>query len=146
MDEEKIESELRGKTLKVYWYLLEHGSESGVGVREVQRALGFSSPTLAAYHLDKLVELEVVEKKHGEYWLVREVKVGVLKQFIKVGGVMLPRYLFYAALFSTLLVLFVAYLASFEKISISSVFALIFGVLGVLMFWYETVRVWKEKT
>jgi len=51
MDEKKIESELRGNTLKVYWYMLEHGGESSVGVREIQRALGFSSPTLAAYHL-----------------------------------------------------------------------------------------------
>ena len=35
----KIEYELRGKTLKVYLYVLKQGKP--VGVREVQRELGF---------------------------------------------------------------------------------------------------------
>jgi len=143
-DEEKIESELKGKTLRVYWYLLKSGG-SNVGVREVQRALRFSSPTLAAYHLDKLVELGLVEKEHGEYFLVKEVKVGVLKQFMRVGAFMLPRYLFYATMFTALLTLYAAYLLRFEQISLSSVFALIFGALGVVISWYETVKVWCQK-
>ena len=41
----KIEFELRGKTLKVYLYVLKQGKP--VGVREVQRELGFSSPSVA---------------------------------------------------------------------------------------------------
>jgi len=143
-DEEKLAAELRGNTLRVYFYVLR--SAGNVGVREVQRALGFSSPTLAAYHLDKLAELGLVEKMHGEYGLVRVVKVGVLKQFIKVGRVMLPRSLFYATLFTTLLILYTAYLLGFERVGLSSIFALIFGVLGALMSWCETVRAWREKT
>lgn len=59
--EEKIASMLHGNTLKVYWFLLR--AEKGVvGVSETQRALGFSSPALAVYHLDKLTELGLVEK------------------------------------------------------------------------------------
>ena len=54
-EEEKIESELKGNTLRVYWMLLQSQS-AGVGVREVQRQLGFSSPALASYHLNKLAE------------------------------------------------------------------------------------------
>jgi len=83
IDEEKIESELKGNTLRVYWMLL-RSSNGLVGVREVQRSLGFSSPALAAYHLEKLKELGLVRKDDGEYRLVREVKVGVLKQFTKI--------------------------------------------------------------
>jgi predicted DNA-binding transcriptional regulator len=142
-DEEKLAAELKGNTLRVYLYVLK--SAGNVGVREVQRALGFSSPTLAVYHLDKLAELGLLEKRYGEYHLVREVKVGVLKQFIRVGGFMLPRHLFYATLFTTLLILYAGYLVGFERISLSGVFALIFGALGVITSWYETIKAWREK-
>ncbi|HYR04427.1 MAG TPA: hypothetical protein VEO75_03480, partial [Nitrososphaerales archaeon] len=51
-DKAKIEYELRGKTLKVYMYILKQGKP--VGVREVQRELGFSSPSVAYHHIEKL--------------------------------------------------------------------------------------------
>ena len=143
-DEEKLAAELKGNTLRVYLYVLKSAG-SNVGVREVQRALGFSSPTLAVYHLDKLVESGLLEKKLGEYKLVREVRVGVLKQFMRIGSVMLPRHLFYASLFTTLLVLYGVYLVGFERVSVSSVFALILGALGVITSWYETLKAWREK-
>lgn len=142
IDEKKIESELRGNTLRVYWYLLGHGDESGVGVRETQRALSFSSPQLAAYHLDKLVELGLVERKRGEYFLAKTVKVGVLKQFMKFGGFLIPRCVFYAATFTTLLIL---YLSKFEQVNFYSVFALMALVLGAVIFWCETVTAWRQK-
>ena len=88
----------------------------------------------------------MLEKKYGKYKLVREVKVGVLKQFMRIGRVLLPRHLFYASLFTTLLVLYVVYLVGFERVSLSSVFALIFGALGVITSWYETLKAWREKT
>ena len=144
IDEEEIAADLKGNTLRVYLYVLK--SAGNVGMREVQRALGFSSPTLAVYHLDKLVELGLLEKKFGEYMLVREVKVGVLKQFMRIGSVMLPRHLFHATLFTTLLMLYAVYLLGFERASVSSIFALIFGALGVITSWYETIKAWREKT
>ena len=142
-DEEKLEAELKGNTLRVYLYVLKSGGS--VGAREGQRALGFSSPTLAVYHLDKLVDLGLVDKKRGEYRLMREVKVGVLKQFIRVGAFMLPRYLFYAMLFTTLLTLYTIYLLAFEQVGFSSIFALIFGALGTITSWYETIKLWRQK-
>ena len=141
MEEEKIESELKGKTLQVYWYLLKSGGSS-VGVREVQRALGFSSPRLAAYHLEKLEELGLVESKHGQYFLVKDVKVGVLKHFLKFGRFLLPRYFFYAAMFTTFLIYIVM---RFEEVSIYSVLALVLSTLGSGIFWYETIRMWRQK-
>ena len=59
MDDERVASELKGNTLRVYWYLL-RASKDFVGPREVQRKLGFSSPALAVYHLDKLNQLGLV--------------------------------------------------------------------------------------
>ena len=40
-----LEPELRGNTLRVYWYMLQQGKS--VGVREVQRAISMSSPSVA---------------------------------------------------------------------------------------------------
>lgn len=141
--EEKVGAELRGNTLRVYLHALKSGDR--IGVREVQRALGFSSPTLAAYHLNKLVDMGLLENKCGEYLLVKEVKVGVLRQFVKVGAFLLPRQVFYAVLFTTLMILYSVYLFNFERLSLSSVFALAFGTLGLLTSWYETLRSWREK-
>lgn len=141
MDEERVASDLKGNTLRVYWALLR--SESGaVGVREIQRLLGFSSPALASYHLNKLEELGLVEKERSDYRLVKEVKVGVLKQFIKFGSYMLPRYSLYASMFTTLLIFYVSQLGD---LNFYSVFALIFGILGTGILWYETLRVWRQK-
>ena len=141
VDEKKIASELKGNTLLVYWEMLK-SPNSPLGVRELQRRVGFSSPALAAYHLNKLVDLGLVVKERGDYKLVREVKVGVLKQFIKIGTLMLPRYVLYATFFTTLLLFFVSQL---REINFYSTFALIFGVLGTVILWYETIRVLKQK-
>lgn len=140
-DEEKIASELRGNTLRAYWSFL--NSEDGfVGVRELQRKLGFSSPALASYHLNKLVEMKLVVKMRGDYRLVREVRVGILKQFIKLGTFMFPRYVLYATMFTTLLLYL---LVNLREFTFYSAFALVLGLLGTVIFWYEAVRVWRQK-
>ncbi|MDH5441851.1 MAG: hypothetical protein OEY31_14710, partial [Candidatus Bathyarchaeota archaeon] len=105
LDDEKMASELKGNTLRAYWALL-NAKDGVIGVRELQRQLGFSSPALAAYHLNKLEELELAVNERGDYRLIREVKVGVLKQFIRLGAFLLPRYVLYATMFTTLLVYF----------------------------------------
>jgi hypothetical protein len=141
MDEEYVASNLKGNTLRVYWYLV-RSSESSVGPREIQRKLGFSSPALAVYHLDKLVELGLVEKVGGEYHMVKVVNVGVLRQFTKFGSFLVPRNILYATMFTTLLVFYVSQL---REISFYSMFALIFGMLATAIFWSETMRTWLSR-
>ena len=139
--EENIAGRLKGNTLRTYVALL--SSEKGVmGVRELQRKLGFSSPALASYHLRKLEELGLVIEDKGDYRLVKEVKVGILSQFIRLGTFMLPRYVFYATFFSTLLVY---YLSQLRELQFYSIFGLLFGVLGTAVFWFETLRIWRQK-
>jgi len=140
MDEEQVASNLKGNTLRVYWYLV-RSSQASVGPREVQRRLGFSSPALAVYHLDKLGELGLVEKAGGEYHLVKIVNVDILKQFTRFMGFIVPRNILYATMFTSLLFF---YLSQFKEVSFYSVFALIFGVLGVVIFWFETIRTWRS--
>ncbi len=104
--------------------------------------MGFSSPALAVYHLEKLAELGLVKKIRGEYHLVKVVNVGVLKQFMKIGTFVLPRYTLYATLFTTLLLF---YLSQLRDFNFYSAFALLFGALATGILWYETVKIWREK-
>ncbi len=132
---------MKGNTLRVYWFLLSR-PDGTAGAREVQRALRFSSPALAVYHLEKLMELGLIQNTPDGYKVVKTVSVGVLKQFLKVGMFMLPRHLLYASMFTTLLVF---YFTQFKEMNFYSVFALIVIVLATAMTWYETFRDWKQK-
>jgi hypothetical protein len=137
---ERAISELKGNTLRVYWHLLRINDSTGP--REIQRKLNFSSPALAAYHLEKLVELGLVEKGVGEYKLVKIVDVGVIRHFMRLRGFMFPRNILYATMFTSLLVFF---LLQMKHVNFYSVFALIFGFLGTGILWYEAVRMWQSK-
>jgi hypothetical protein len=141
-EEQLIEAELKGKTLQVYMYII-RSNASVVGVREVQRALGFSSPSVSSYHLNKLQELGLVGSKRGDYHLVREIKVGVLRQFVTFGGVMLPRFLFYAVLVTTMLATFFLqfpYTPTRQYIS-----TVLIGVVPTIILWFETIRIWRVR-
>jgi DNA-binding transcriptional ArsR family regulator len=141
-DEDIIESELKGNTLLVYMHILK-AKDSTVGVREVQRALGFSSPSVSSYHLNKLKDLGLVESIRGDYSLIREVRVGVLKQFVSVGGMMLPRYLFYAVLVTTMLATFL--LQNPFTPTEMYITTVIFGLVPLVILWYETYRLWRDR-
>ena len=147
--QQDLEYALRGKAWKVYWYLLKNGKP--VSVREVQRALRFSSPSVANHHLEQLRELGLVEKQDvgGHYVLVSEVKIGVLKHYVKLGRLLFPRYFFYA-LFST--IFYVGYLALFLMTYSSellllreNLFIISFGAIVCAIFWYEAYRVWTMR-
>ena len=141
MSKVNMANELKGNTLRVYWYLL-GSSNNFVGPRQIQRELNFSSPALAVYHLDKLMELGLVEKKSGEYHIKEVVDVGILKQFMKWGNVIIPRYVTYATMIS---VLFVFFISQLREINFYSLFALIFGSLSTAIFWFETIKVWRSR-
>jgi predicted DNA-binding transcriptional regulator len=138
-----IESQLKGKTLQIYWYLLSSPS-SRVGVREIQRSLSLSSPSVAAHHLEKLLSLGLVEKSMtGEYFLVQEIKVGLLKFFTRLGRFLVPRYLFYSLWLSTM---FAIYLTLYWPSGcIHNIAAIIFGSIASAILWFETVRLWRAK-
>ncbi|MEJ2241890.1 MAG: hypothetical protein P8Y18_07090 [Candidatus Bathyarchaeota archaeon] len=141
MSKQIVANELKGNTLRVYWCLL-NSSTKFIGPRQIQRDLGFSSPSLAVYHLDKLLDLGLVEKNNGEYQLKEIVDVGILKQFMKLKGLIIPRHITYATMISTL---FIFFLTQLRDINFYSLFALIFGSLSTTIFWYETIKIWKSR-
>jgi DNA-binding transcriptional ArsR family regulator len=142
-DENALEYALRGKAWRVYWFLLKTGKP--VSVREVQRALHFSSPSVANHHLEQLRELGLVQKQEigGHYLLVSEVKIGVLRHYVKLGKLLFPRYFFYAV-FST--VFYLAYLLFlFQGFTRENLFIISFGAIVCAVFWYEAYRVWTMR-
>ena len=72
---------------------------------KVQRALHFSSPSIANHHLEQLRELGLVAKQEvgGHYVLVSEVKIGVLKHYVKLGKLLFPRFFFYGPILHSVL-------------------------------------------
>jgi len=139
----QIESELKGKTLLVYWHMLKTPT-SKTGVREIQRTLGFSSPSVASHHLEKLISLGLVDKTMtGEYFLTQEVKVGLLKFFTRLGKFLIPRYLFYSVWFSTMLIIYLVFYG--HTGSIHNIVAIIFGSAASVILWFETLRLWRAK-
>lgn len=139
--EEKLDYELRGKTLTVYLYLLKHGKAAGV--REIQKGLGFSSPSVAFHHLDKLVGLGVVEKdEYDRYVLAKKVSTGVLQSFVSIAGFTLPRLGFYAAFFTTIAAAYVLFNVQRGTLDL---YALIGTVGGAAVFWYEALRSWGRR-
>ncbi len=139
-ERDKIEYELRGKTLKIYLYMLKQGRP--VGVREVQRDLQLSSPSVAFHHIEKMVRLGVVEQDQmGDYVIAKKVDPGILQAFVNVGKFSLPRVGFYAVFFSTIAA---AYFVS--NLSSLDVYALIGTVGGAAVFWYELLRIWRRKS
>jgi len=138
-----LEYELRGKTWKVYWLLLKNGCP--MSAREVQRSLRFSSPSVAQHHLERLCDLGLVQKLDvgSRYVLTSEVKIGVLRHFVKLGRVLFPRYFFYAV-FSTTFYLFYLTLLM-DVLTRENLFITLFGAIVTAIFWYEAVRVWLMK-
>ena len=142
-NEVELEYALRGKAWKVYWFLLKNGRP--VSVREVQRALHFSSPSIANHHLEQLRELGLVQKEEigGHYVLVSDVKIGVLRHYVQLGKLLFPRFFFYAV-FST--VFYAAYLLFLmQGFTRENLFILSFGAIVCAIFWYEAYRVWSMR-
>lgn len=144
-DELKAFSELKGNTLLVYLCLVRNPAPTGV--REVQRKLDFSSPNLAAYHLEKLENLGLIQKTSEGYVLTKEIKIGILSQVVKFGSLILPRYIFYTVLFSTLLACYLAFawLTDSIEFNIHSGFAILLGLTIISVMAYECIRVWKQR-
>ena len=142
LDLQKIEADLKGNTLLIYWYIIRKGNEP-TGVREVQRSLDLSSPSVALHHLEKLRALGLLEKSLiGEYSLKEEVKVGFLRYFMRLGRFMLPRHLFYAVFFTTMLL---TYLIIYPNlVSVHQILALIILISATIITWYETIRTSRE--
>jgi predicted DNA-binding transcriptional regulator len=141
MEKGRIESQLKGNTLRVYLYALK---KDRVGVREVQRALALSNPSLAQYHLNKLREMGLLIEEQGDYRVSNEIKVDVMKDFLRFGTFLVPRFVFYAVFFTVFAIyLGNAALQSYQSMPISIWFTALLALASVI-FWYEAQKAWRS--
>lgn len=130
---------LRGLTLRVYKFVLKH--DGPVGIREVQRGLGLSSPTLALYHISKLEEAGLVRKELDGYVADRVV----LENLVRLRSFLVPRNFFYAVFFGSSLVFLTVFLRP-PVLSREYVFSLVVIMIAAVTSVYETLRTFFRKT
>jgi DNA-binding transcriptional ArsR family regulator len=142
MSDEELAASLKGKTLRVYWYMLRHPEP--MTAREIQRGANLSSPSLSMHHLERLKEFGLVDKNvHGQYTILRDVRVGMLKQFIGRGRLMVPRFLFYATFYTSLTAALGTILWQYFDWYSGFILGLLASVCMIL--WYEAFTIWREQ-
>ena len=136
MSEEK--DVLRGLTLKVYRFILKN--DKPVGIREVQRALNLSSPTLALYHINKLEEAGLIKKELNGYVADRII----LENLIRFRRVLVPRNFFYSIFLLTSLVMLTVFLRP-PTLTREYVFAVAVISIVTATSIYETIRAFSQE-
>jgi len=140
--------QIYGKTWDVYLCILT--SSSPIGVREIWRALDFSSPSLAQYHVNKLLELKLIENTlNGKYVTNDQERLEALRSFLTLRGMLIPRMVVYAALLSGLLasyVIFWPWRGDFRdlvtlSVTLFSIAAFLFEAIKQ----YRGLSVWKKE-
>lgn len=138
-ERELVNKLLKGRTMSVYALLL---TRKKMGVRDIQRELRFSSPSLALHHLTKLLEMELVEKdNHGEYSVTRTLKVGSLSLFVRIGKRLLPRFLFLVSLLFMMLVVYIVFFISWPLTGQDIMFVSL-CLISITVVLYESRRIW----
>jgi len=98
----KNRTNISATTWNVYLYILT--SRGPVGVRDVWRELKLSTPSLAQYHVNKLLELNmIIQTRQGKYVASEEKRVEALRSFVLLYGKLIPRLVFYGALIAGIL-------------------------------------------
>ncbi len=133
---------LSGNTLRVYTYIFKVKKSS---IKDAQLTLGFNSPALAQYHLEKLVSLGLVKRDDasGEYLLEKEVKVETFEHFLRIGSYIIPRLLLYTVVLSIIFGYFVLFVASFT-LNGYTLWTFLIGGFALIVMWFETIKAWRS--
>jgi hypothetical protein len=138
---DKEYADISGNTLLVYFYLLR--KRESCGVREIQKAFGFSSSSSAHYHLEKLTQKGVLSKDtYGNYRVNKDKHIGFINPFLIVHGFILPKQLIYAIVTTLMWLLFLVFSWSFLTTIV--MIALLPGLVASAIFWYDATRLWSH--
>jgi len=142
----KENPELEGITLEVYWYVVKEGKP--VGPRDVMKGAHLSSPSVAYRHLQKLEEMDLLQKnEYGEYIIKGRVR---MRGYIWVGRRLLSKMMLYAITFIGILATEIIVLAihyEVEDYKFKIFFALLIAITLVAtgLFLFET-RMQRQRT
>ena len=128
---------LAGKTLNVYRLLYREGKP--LGVHEVQKKAGLSSPSLALYHLSKLVEEGWVEQREGGYVVDRRL----FENMIRIRRSVIPFQATFSAFFAIMIVgLFILFRSNYN--SPIFYYALLTNAAALGIFVFQTLLTLKQ--
>ena len=138
-----------GRTWDVYLCILTSGSP--IGVRDIWRTLKLSSPSLAQYHVNKLMELKLVETTPGGKYVTNdEERLEALRSFLMLRGMLIPRMVVYAALLSGVLASYVSfYPMTWDFRDLVTVMVTLFSIAAFLFEAFKQYRglsTWKKES
>ena len=128
---------LSGTTRRVYRYIYRRGP---VRPHDIQRDLGLSSPSLADYHVQKLLKMKLIREEEGQDGVVGLVaEEAVFEAMIRVRRTVIPLRATASAFFAIALVLLATLLRP-AYISSTYVFSLCVTIVALSTSVYETVK------
>lgn len=137
LTEEESTDILRGTALDIYRFLLK--TREPLGIREIQRALNLSSPSVAQYHLTKLERAGLLKREAGNY-VINKV---MLENCIKISRFLIPRYLFYSV-FAVIILIIELLILRPDVLNREYFFFTSATLIFVLIFCNETAKVWLK--
>ncbi|MDG6996728.1 MAG: winged helix-turn-helix transcriptional regulator, partial [Nitrososphaerota archaeon] len=119
---------------RIYRYMYKAGKP--LGIHELQRDLGLSSPSVASYHIKKLMEQGLVKEQEGGFVVDRVL----FENMIRIRSSVIPFQTMYTVFFASPLVIM---LTIFFPSSITApyLFAVFVNVAALGFFLYETIKV-----
>lgn len=128
---------LKGTTYRVYTYMAKQSR--AVGISDIQKALGLSSPSVSQYHVRKLLQLGLIREEQGGYVIDKMV----LENVIRIRRISIPVQAAFVAFFGIALFILLAFL---RPPTIDSVyfFAVVINVAALGVSMYETRKTLKR--
>lgn len=140
LNRDAIVKDLNGRTLMIYFVLL---NKKSIGVRDLQRHLDLSSPSVAKYHLEKLVKLNLVINRNGIYHLEKKADLPLLTSWVLIGKHLLPKAIFAAIFFTILFISYLLFIYSYWNKD--SLFVILLG-LGIMIYvWLDVILQFRNK-
>ncbi|MGD0330624.1 MAG: hypothetical protein ABSB40_09310 [Nitrososphaeria archaeon] len=135
---EKAEADvLKGTTLKVYRFMFKEGKP--IGVHDVQRGLGFSTSSLASYHISKLLDAGLIRQQDEGYVVDRVM----FENVIRVRRTLIPLQTTYAIFFLLAFLILLTYLRP-PEITSTYAFSLTVIFVGLATSLYEVTRALRK--
>jgi DNA-binding transcriptional ArsR family regulator len=134
--EGESENVLKGTTLRVYRFMFKEGKP--LRIHEIQRGLRLSSPSVAQYHLSKLLRAGLIRESESGYSVDRVV----FGNLIRVRRMVLPFQITYAVVFAAALTVLLTVLRP-SQLTSAYVFALVVIWIGLVTSLFESLRALK---
>ena len=133
MTQSKPEDILEGTTRRVFRYV--YRQHDPVGIHDIQRGLGFSSPSLAHYHVSKLLKAGLL-KEEGEGYTVNKT---VFENMIRLRKTTLPLQAAYATFFLAAMIILLTIMRPDLLLS-SYVFGVVVSGTGFIISVFEAYK------